>query len=118
VLLQFLAGACQERPDGGSLSFVPQDFGRPLAHLGFRVIESADQLLRVTAGGGDSQIAPAEGVCLYVRWNDLPAAWTKTNVLIAAAFALLLFLGPTARHYEIRALLLVAGAIILGWSRR
>ena len=37
----------------------------------------------------------------------------KINVVIAAAFALLLLFGPSPQRYGISALLLVAGALIL-----
>jgi len=42
----------------------------------------------------------------------------KINVFIAAAFALLLFLGPSGQRYGVAALMLIAGAAILAWNRR
>jgi uncharacterized membrane protein len=42
----------------------------------------------------------------------------KINVFIAAAFALLLFLGPSGQRYGGAALMLIAGAAILAWNRR
>jgi uncharacterized membrane protein len=42
----------------------------------------------------------------------------KVNVFIAAAFALLLFLGPSGARLGVAALMLVAGAAILAWGRK
>ena len=49
---QFLAGAGQERPDGGAIALVPQNLGGTQAGLRFGMMESPDQLLWVTARGG------------------------------------------------------------------
>ncbi len=42
----------------------------------------------------------------------------KINVFIAAAFALLLFLGPAGARLGLTVLMLVAGAAILAWGRK
>ncbi|MBI2926698.1 MAG: EamA family transporter [Verrucomicrobia bacterium] len=46
------------------------------------------------------------------------AAADRINVFVAAAFALLLLLSPSARQYGVGALLVVTGAIVLALNRR
>lgn len=42
----------------------------------------------------------------------------RINVCFAAAFALLLFLGPSGERYGVAGLSLLGGALILAWNRR
>jgi uncharacterized membrane protein len=46
-----------------------------------------------------------------------PALADRINVFFAAAFALILFLGPAADHHRLDGLLLIVGAFILTRSR-